>query len=60
MSVAALTQHCIKNDAFTNALLQLWHTLPTMGLQETLDAADVAGGLSLGEYTALTFAGAMR
>lgn len=27
--------------------------------QEALDAADVAGGLSLGEYTALTFAGAM-
>ncbi|KAL3139643.1 hypothetical protein ABBQ38_003959 [Trebouxia sp. C0009 RCD-2024] len=27
--------------------------------QEALDAADVTGGLSLGEYTALTFAGAM-
>ena len=31
-----------------------------MILQEALDAADVTGGLSLGEYTALTFAGAMR
>lgn len=29
-------------------------------VQEALDAADVTGGLSLGEYTALTFAGAMR
>ena len=31
-----------------------------MTLQAALDAADVTGGLSLGEYTALTFAGAMR
>ncbi len=60
MGVAALIQHCIRNHGFTNALLQLWHTHPTRGLQEALDAADVAGGLSLGEYTALTFAGAMR
>lgn len=29
-------------------------------VQAALDAADVTGGLSLGEYTALTFAGAMR
>lgn len=29
-------------------------------IQGALDAADVACGLSLGEYTALTFAGAMR
>ena len=60
MGIAALTQHCIRNHALTNTLLQFWHTHLTMGLQEALDAADVAGGLSLGEYTALTFAGAMR
>jgi hypothetical protein len=29
-------------------------------LQEAVQAADVAAGLSLGEYTALTFAGALR
>lgn len=60
LGLVALTQHCIIDPAVTNPLLQLWHTHPTMGLQEALDAADVAGGLSLGEYTALTFAGAMR
>ena len=29
-------------------------------LQEAVQSADVAAGLSLGEYTALTFAGALR
>lgn len=36
------------------------HAYVLICLQEALDAADVTGGLSLGEYTALTFAGAMR
>ncbi len=58
--LVALAQHCIIDHDVTNTLLQLWHDHLTMGLQEALDAADVAGGLSLGEYTALTFAGAMR
>ena len=38
----------------TNALLMV----PL--LQEAIQSADVAAGLSLGEYTALTFAGALR
>lgn len=31
-----------------------------MRLQEIISQADVAAGLSLGEYTALTFAGALK
>ena len=33
---------------------------PTRLMQAAVDAADVAAGLSLGEYTALAFAGAFR
>lgn len=67
-----LAMHCVLvcNHKGLPFLFAAWRCRPPfiyehigidcMRMQEALDAADVTGGLSLGEYTALTFAGAMR